>query len=206
MKEKYFTVAKTITQWKRDNWIENWLGQKADCSEFWKSLYVLYYRLIDSSYYKKGLPYIQTEIVRQTPNADGLGGVNLKRDMVYSLHRFGTSNAGAGGIYASVDIKEGIVNSIARDNAGNQHLRHPDSKVVIPGFCIPKWTDALSLVRKMALTVPGATVISWDLAYSNKGWLMVEGNDVGDPYLLQAPLQKPIKENLLSLIDDYYRK
>ena len=91
MKERYFTVAKTITKWKHDNWFENWLGEKADTSEFWKNLYVLYYLLIDSSYYKKGLPYIQAEIVRQMPNVDGLAGVNLRRDMVYSLHRFGAS-------------------------------------------------------------------------------------------------------------------
>lgn len=47
----------------------------------------------------------------------------------------------------------------------------------------------------------GATVIAWDLAYSNKGWLVIEGNDVGEPYLLQAPLQIGIKAKLIKLID-----
>ena len=74
MKEKHFTVAKTITRWKLDNWFENWLANKADGSEFWKMLYVLYYRIFDAAYYKNGLPYIEKEIARQTPNTDGLGG------------------------------------------------------------------------------------------------------------------------------------
>ena len=38
----------------------------------------------------------------------------------------------------------------------------------------------------MAKVVKGATVISWDLALSNKGWCMVEANDVGGPNLLQS--------------------
>lgn len=68
MKEKYYVVAKTITKWNLDNPLENWLGYKADKSEFWKSIYVLYYKLFDSAYYKNGLPYIHKEIEKQSPN------------------------------------------------------------------------------------------------------------------------------------------
>lgn len=68
MREKYYVVAKSITRWKLDNWFENWLGYRADKSEFWKRLYVLYYRLFDSTYYKNGLPYVQKEIEKQYPN------------------------------------------------------------------------------------------------------------------------------------------
>ena len=49
----------------------------------------------------------------------------------------------------------------------------------------------------------GATVIAWDLAYSKKGWLVIEGNDVGEPYLLQAPLQVGMKSTLIRLLDLY---
>lgn len=68
MKEKYYVVAKTITKWKLDNPLENWLGYKADKSEFWKIIYVLYYKLFDRAYYKNGLPYIHKEIEKQLPN------------------------------------------------------------------------------------------------------------------------------------------
>ena len=79
MKEKYYVVAKSITRWKQDNWFENWLGYKADKSELWKYLYVLYYRLFDGTYYKNGLPYVQKEIEQQYPNLSQirLGGVKL---------------------------------------------------------------------------------------------------------------------------------
>lgn len=52
----------------------------------------------------------------------------------------------------------------------------------------------------------GATVIAWDLAYSKKGWLVIEGNDVGEPYLLQAPLQIGMKSALIRLLDLYFSK
>lgn len=34
---------------------------------------------------------------------------------------------------------------------------------------------------------------------------MVEGNDVGEPYLLQAPLQIGLKDRMISLIDKYFQ-
>ena len=78
MKEKYFTVAKTITRWKIDTPFENWLGEKADKSLFWKRMYVLYYRIFDGEYYRKGLPYIEKEISKQAHGnevLEAMGGV-----------------------------------------------------------------------------------------------------------------------------------
>ena len=68
-----------------------------------------------------------------------------------------------------------------------------------------KWSKAIELVKELASVVEGATVISWDLAYSDKGWLVVEGNDVGEPYLLQAPLQIGLKDKMISFIDKYFQ-
>lgn len=46
-------------------------------------------------------------------------------------------------------------------------------------------------------------MIEWDLAYSERGWCMVEGNDVGEAYLYQAPRQIGMKEKILRKIDEY---
>ena len=94
MKEKYYTVAKTISRWKIDTPFENWLGKKADNSLCWRRLYVFYYRLFDGEYYKKGLPFIEKEIKRQVHGEEiacKLGKANLRNDLIYSLHRFGVS-------------------------------------------------------------------------------------------------------------------
>ena len=362
MKEKYYVVAKTITNWKLDNAIENWLGYKADKSEFWKRIYVLYYKLFDAAYYKNGLPYIKKEIEKRLPELSNhnVGGKRLsskwlERDIVYSLHRFGVNfteyfvhkyytlnalgrnqinnlrlqygycelvndisvrelfdnkgvtyekfkafykrelisvnsiddfnlfeaflgrhgsfiykplkgvcgkgikiyrdiddnhkalfddllkygsfvieelieqetsmanlhpesintlrlatfrikenvvvygaavrmgtgksvvdNAGSGGIYCHVNCEHGFIDTNASDYLGNTYVYHPDTGVRFIGFDIPQWDAAKQLVKEMATIVDGATVISWDLAYSKKGWCMVEANDVGGQNLIQG--------------------
>lgn len=378
IKEKYFVVANTISKWKIDNAFERKLSYLADNSEFWKSLYVLFYKIASYKYYAKGVELANVQIDKQWEMVDPIvkGCLTKKaliRDMIYSLHRFGASfedyfvykfyernpagrmcfnnlkrqygycqlvnhtdtrelfedkgalyqklkpyykrdlvvvyndaqkdefvefvkkhtsfiykplkghsgqgitiyrdcksgisiydklishgafvveelieqaeemariheesintvrivtfkikddvhvvggalrmgvgssvvdNAGAGGIYASIDIEHGFVNSIAGDNLNHHYSIHPTSNCKIVGFELPRWNEALTMVCKMAKHVGGATVIAWDLAYSKKGWLVIEGNDVGDQHLLQAPLQVGVQSTYYKLLDLYFQ-
>lgn len=380
MKEKHYRVAKSITRWKLDNCFENWLGYKADKSEFWKRLYVLYYRIFDKTYYKNGLPYIHKEIEKQVGNMPdfsiGGGLLNNKwlvRDIIYSLHRFGVNfteyfvykfyslnvigkeqinnlrmqygfceivnasnlrelfdnkgltyekfkpfykrdlvsinstedykdfetfiskhssfiykplkgvcgrgikiyrditvgykelfhdflksgafvveelieqgeemaslhresintlrvatfkikdevviygaavrmgtgnaivdNAGSGGIFCHVNHDYGFIDTNAKDYLNNTYVYHPDTGIRFIGFEIPQWEEAKALVTDMAKIIADATVISWDLAYSKKGWCMVEANDVGEPNLIQGNGMYN-KITLHNLIDRYLK-
>lgn len=121
------------------------------------------------------------------------------------LGKSNVDNAGSGGIFASLDICGGFVNSMAVDVNGNHYSVHPDTQCKIVGFDIPQWREAIELVKEVALVIKSAAVVAWDLAYSTKGWLIVEGNDVGDDYLLQAPLNKGINDNYVKLFDQYFR-
>ena len=379
MKEKYFVVADSISKWKIDNSFERNLSYLADKYEFWKILYVLFYKIVSYKYYKKGIELANVQIDRQWATIDEeikkyLKRKVLVRDMIYCLHRFGTSfeeyfvfkyyernyigrssfnnlkrqygfcqlvndsnirelfedkgalykklknyykrdlvvvyndsqknelaefllkhtsfiykplkghsgqgikiyrnyklgislfddvikygpfvveelieqgdelavihkesintvrlvtfkvknnvhiiggalrmgvgastvdNAGAGGIYASIDTNAGFVNSMACDNINNHYSIHPNSSCKIVGFDLPQWNQAITMVNEMAMKCGGATVVAWDLAYSKKGWLVIEGNDVGEPYLLQAPLQVGMKSTLIRLLDLYFSK
>ncbi len=134
---------------------------------------------------------------------------NNEVSIVAAAIRMGTGdsnvdNAGAGGIYASVEVDSGIVDSIARDNYGHYHEVHPDTKIPIKGFVIPEWDELINIVKQIAKEIDGATMISWDFAYGSKGWTVVEGNDVGEPYLLQAPHQAGRKSTIITLIDKFY--
>jgi len=113
-------------------------------------------------------------------------------------------NAGSGGIYASIDINTGVLQSDAKDYL-NQHCSElPDSHTQILGFQLPEWDKAVCLVKEMALYKKGTTLISWDIAYSDKGWLMVEANDNGDWSIIQSNLEKGMKADLYELIDCYF--
>ena len=114
-------------------------------------------------------------------------------------------NAGSGGIYASIDPQYGFVQTDAINYNGKHFNVHPDTNIQIVGYKLPKWNEALSLIHEMAITVKGTTLISWDIAYSSNGWLMVEANDNGDWSIIQSNKKIGKKAELYSYIDAYFK-
>lgn len=112
-------------------------------------------------------------------------------------------NAGSGGIFCHINHKYGFIDTNAKDYMNNEYVFHPDSKVRFVGFEIPEWEKLVAMVKEMALVVQGATIISWDMAYSNTGWEMVEANDVGEPNLLQFG-EEGNKKLISKYISDYF--
>lgn len=89
MKDKFLIVSRNIARWKIDTKFENWLSYRADYSELWKIIYVLYYRIFDRKYYNCGLKFINKQLDIFKLQWDGLDKKVVIRDMVYCLHRFG---------------------------------------------------------------------------------------------------------------------
>ena len=114
-------------------------------------------------------------------------------------------NAGSGGMYASIDHQLGIVESDAVNYKGEHFNVHPDTGVQIVGHKLPRWNEALSLVHNMATCVSGTTLISWDIAYSDRGWLMIETNDNGDWSIIQSIKKIGKKEILYTYMDKYFQ-
>jgi hypothetical protein len=113
-------------------------------------------------------------------------------------------NAGAGGMFAVINPEYGFVETSARRYNTEEYYIHPDSGVIIPGFQLPKWDEAKEMIKRMVLSFPEATMVSWDLCYSTKGWMMVEANDNGDWSIIQANKKTGIKPLLYSLMDTYF--
>lgn len=110
-------------------------------------------------------------------------------------------NASSGGIIAPVDAQTGIVTGCAKDEKGNCYIRHPNSKVVYPGFQVPRWQEAVSFVTELAYVVETNHYVGWDLALTQDGWVMVEGNPRGQ-WLFQYATAKGLKQEL----EDYIRQ
>lgn len=87
-----------------------------------------------------------------------------------------TDNMSGGGISARIDFDTGVVCDCGRDYLGHQYIYHPDSKVQLVGLNIPQWDEVKKLVCRLADALPQVRFVGWDLAYSEKGWLFVEGN------------------------------
>ena len=85
-------------------------------------------------------------------------------------------NASAGGISAAIDPKTGIVTTDGMDERNHVFREHPDGHVTFKGCQLPEWPALLALIDDIATRRQGIRFIGWDLAYSTKGWCVVEGN------------------------------
>lgn len=86
-------------------------------------------------------------------------------------------NFSAGGISALIDPDTGKIFTDGADKKGHCFRFHPDTGVEFKGFQIPRWQEAVDMVKQAAMMVPGNHYCGWDLAYSGKrGWCMVEAN------------------------------
>ena len=97
-------------------------------------------------------------------------------------------NAGAGGVFGAIDIKTGTIIAVG-DEYGNSYEKHPDTNVKMVGFTIPRWEEAVAIAKELATVVDGNRYAGWDLALTDKGWVMIEGNARGQ-FVWQIPLQK----------------
>ena len=88
-------------------------------------------------------------------------------------------NGGAGGIFASVDIKTGILSTAGATETGETFLTHPDTGEKIIGFQIPRWNELNEIAEKLALLIPEHKYCSWDFALTDAGWVLVEANSRG---------------------------
>lgn len=87
-----------------------------------------------------------------------------------------TDNMSSGGLAIMVDPETGIAFLPGRDWLGAEHLFHPDTGIQLIGFQIPQWAELRQLVNKLSNVIPEIRLVGWDLAYTDKGWIFVEGN------------------------------
>lgn len=124
---------------------------------------------------------------------------------VYPCMRFGRAgsiidNSTLGGLTIAINENTGELFPYAYDETGNVHEVHPDSKVPFRGFHVPQWDSLIELVKKAHLALPDNQVyVAFDLALSDKGWCIVEGN-WGDWFLQQFSRQKGMKKEFVSLL------
>lgn len=124
---------------------------------------------------------------------------------VYPCMRFGRAgsvidNSTLGGLTVAIDENSGELFPYAYDEKGNVHEVHPDSKVPFRGFHVPQWDSLIELVKKAHLALPDNQVyVAFDLALSDRGWCVVEGN-WGDWFLQQFSRQKGMKKEFISLL------
>lgn len=107
-------------------------------------------------------------------------------------------NLGAGNLAAPVDIRTGIVTDAAvySDITKSDQETHPVTGKSIKGFQIPYWNEVIELARSAAVFKPENRSIGWDIAITEKGPEIIEGNHNWCKLLWQLPVKKGLKNEL----------
>ena len=108
---------------------------------------------------------------------------NFTVHILSTFMRFGvgksiTDNTSTGGFSIAVHSETGRLEGPGRQEATRGAAvfnEHPDSKFKLEGFSIPYFKEACALVKEVAHYFPNR-IVGWDVAISNKGPVIIEGN------------------------------
>lgn len=121
---------------------------------------------------------------------------NKKVNVVFCSLRIGAGdtivdNLNSGGMAALVDAESGIITTDAADKNGIIYEYHPDTNTKIKGFEIPFFKEGRELVEKAAVRVEEIGYVGWDIAFTEKGALLIEGNHFPGHDIYQMPALTP---------------
>lgn len=115
-------------------------------------------------------------------------------------------NTHNGGIFASIDVSTGVIETDGLDTNGHTYEYHPDSKKKIKGFTIPYWDKVVETCTKATKVMPKTIFAGWDVVIMDNGRVgLIEGNHGPDfDGGMQAPKKIGVKYRVQSIIKDLY--
>lgn len=118
--------------------------------------------------------------------------VTLNHEIVAAFIRIGNNNNvvdnfNHDGLAAPINIETGIVDYKAIDKKMNIYAKHPLTNADILGFKIPKWEETKEFVKKASYESEKELYIGWDVCLSDKGPLLIEGNEFPGHDIYQLP-------------------
>lgn len=106
---------------------------------------------------------------------------NGKGHVVKAILRAGVGDTVAdnyclGGSIYEVDVETGVVCSRGKSKAGENHIYHPRTDMVMLGRKIPNWKDVIECSERAAESIPQISIVGWDIAIKKDGVDLIEGN------------------------------
>ena len=114
-------------------------------------------------------------------------------------------NAAAGGIVAAIDEKKGTIICAGDEQRGSSYTIHPDTHKPLIGFQIPCWDELRETIKSMASMCPDCHIMGWDMALTDKGWVVVECN-YGPELLIQWALGRGVRDEFEVIRDKLHAK
>lgn len=128
--------------------------------------------------------------------------VNGKPQCSYAIFKMGTGgqcvdNSAKGGIFAPIDLENETIANVALSERGEIFEKHPDTGIDLVGYKLPYVKEALELCYNAALEIEQIKFVGWDVAITESGPIIVEGNDYPSYDFWQLPAHTPNQIGLL---------
>jgi hypothetical protein len=167
--------------------------------------YLIQNTLVPTPQLKKIMPFPACGMVRVVSYLNKNGKVSIpyafvtipSEGQIVSNFMHGYS----GNLLAAIDVKSGELLKGFRfgsDNLIASFVLHPDTKEKIEGLEISVWDEVLDIAEIAARSLDTIRFVGWDIAITDTGVKVLEGNPMCDPDGLQLTLEKGIKEALVS--------
>lgn len=85
-------------------------------------------------------------------------------------------NVSQGGTAARINVETGKIDSLFFANSYREHANSQKGRNEI-GFDIPFWKETISMLEKASRLVPEIHVVGWDVAITENGPAIIEGNE-----------------------------
>ncbi len=122
--------------------------------------------------------------------------------VVYMVSKIGNEgkyvdNMRNSGLCCPVDLETGKISGIAHCVKLINYDKHPYTGVKFVGYQLVYIKEAIELVKKAALEIPQIKYVGWDVAITEKGPVIIEGNNYPGYDFWQLPEHTPNKTGLL---------
>ncbi len=88
-------------------------------------------------------------------------------------------NIAKGNMYVPINKHTGMLTNVAYSNKEPIfHLFHPETKVKFEGVKIPYFKEAIDICKKLHLHLPYFFILGWDVAFTPKGPIIIESNNI----------------------------
>ena len=110
-------------------------------------------------------------------------------------------NFNSGGMTAKVDVQTGEILEEAVNKKGEIFDVHPITGIKIKAFKVPNWEQAKDMVKEAAKLSPHVRYIGWDVAITEDGVTLVEGNQFPGHDIYQVA--EKMKDGQLGVLPEF---
>lgn len=105
-------------------------------------------------------------------------------------HGYIVDNYNGGGMVVPINEETGIIEYPAVDKLKNVYHSHPMTNTKIVGFEVPMYKKAVALAKKCAKVVDEIRYVGWDIAITENGPTIIEGNEYPGHDIYQLPVHR----------------